>query len=432
MRPRDFAMPPLPMPPAEPGTSAWREWLLALMAEHHGPIVERNSPRTYRVTFLYEAEPGVRSVALFTSLTEQGPYGQPMLRIPATCFFWATLTVDDDLVTSYQFGPDAWTCTREEFYALTDEARLLMLEQRADAVRADPANPDRIRPTATDPAQDLPQERWLSVLTMPRSEPAPWAALREGVPTGRLEELWFSGSDPREGRPVWLYSHPATPHEGLVVLMDGPVWHRVLPVQTIVDNLVAARSMAPVAVAMVGQPDGSARDVEYRCSSRFADLLADEILPWAQARTAARGPVVVGGLARGGLAAAHAALTRRDAFDGAIVLSGSLWWSPAGERREWLARQVAPRSITPGRFYVGVGRLETQKTRAHGGLSMIDAHQKFAAALSEAGHDVRSRVFPGGHEAVPHRRTIADAFTWLFPTAEPLDRDARTGVIDDG
>ncbi|WP_242516330.1 alpha/beta hydrolase [Sorangium cellulosum] len=87
------------------------------------------------------------------------------------------------------------------------------------------------------------------------------------------------------------------------------------------DNLVAARAIVPPVVAFVRNAPSSqivrTRIAETACNPAFAAMLADELLPMLRARypvSADPDRVVLAGDSYTGLAAAHAALERPDAF----------------------------------------------------------------------------------------------------------------------
>jgi enterochelin esterase-like enzyme len=380
-------------------------------------IVDRRGVPCSQVTFLYEA-PEAASVSILTSLNDTHPH-EAMERVPGTDLWWAVRTAADDVRVTYQFcGDDPFLGSN--FFELPAETVMRMDAERLPRTAADPTNPARTR--AHGGMWDTPPEHWHSVLTLPRTPPDPWHEPRPEAPAGSVH------SDPMRSRilgnerQVSVYTPPGYRPDGgpypLVVLLDGFDFHRIVDAPTIVDNLVADHRIAAPVLAMVENATKLSRFDEYMCNASFADCLADELLPWVRARyeavTAEADSVIVGGVSAGGLAAAHAAWSRPDAFGVVLSMSGAFPFAPAGDAEdEWLARQIAATEPRPVRWWMNVGVLERHPD-ADEQVTMIGANRHLNTVLGAKGYDTRYSEYSGGHEWLNWQATLPNALQDLL------------------
>ena len=126
--------------------------------------------------------------------------------------------------------------------------------------------------------------REVSVAEGPRAPRDEWSDARAGVATGRVEQTSVKSELLGTTRDVWVYT-PAgydtlARKGGLPVLLifDGGEYVKSIHVPTILDNLVAARRIAPMIAVFVGSADEQ-RDVELNQNERYAQFLATELLP---------------------------------------------------------------------------------------------------------------------------------------------------------
>jgi len=134
----------------------------------------------------------------------------------------------------------------------------------------------------------------------------------------------------------------------------------------------------------------------------FLVFLADTLKPEIAARypETGGGEQILFGHSLGGLFAAHALLTRPDAFSSFVVSSPSLWWDGFSIFQKLPAFRERLASLSPPRVFVDVGGKEQDPpTSVPPGLGvtleeaqaqiraarMVDAAKEFADALSEAG-----------------------------------------------
>jgi enterochelin esterase family protein len=184
------------------------------------------------------------------------------------------------------------------------------------------------------------------------------------------------------------------------------VYKDLLGLPEMLDYLVAAGQIPPVAALLVDHPDRN----ELLCRPEFAAYIANEALPWLRAAyPVAAGPdqTSVLGASYGGLAAVYTAFRRPDVFGAAFAQSGWFRWRPAGDpEHHWLARQVAAAPRVPARFCLQVGDLEVAQM-ADGGPSQLAANRHLRDVLREKGCAVSYHEYSGGHDASSQEHPLA-------------------------
>ena len=152
----------------------------------------------------------------------------------------------------------------------------------------------------------------------------------------------------------------------------------------------------------------------------FNKFLAQELVPWIHQRyhvTSDPSQTVVGGLSRGGLAAAFAGLRHPDIFGKVLSQSGAFWWRAKGsqskdssEEFEWLTCQFAVSEKQPLSFYLDVGLLEDWFETPP---SILLTNRHMRNVLLAKGYPVHYAEFNGGHEFLCWRGTLADGLLAL-------------------
>ncbi|GIE98885.1 alpha/beta hydrolase-fold protein [Paractinoplanes rishiriensis] len=275
----------------------------------------------------------------------------------------------------------------------------------------DTANPRRLRFPA-DPADPADHEHWFSVLELPAAPAEPWTEPRPGVTPGRLTEVELPSAALGGLRPVVVYRPAGMPVAGLPVLVvfDGFVARHVLHIPTVLDNLIAAGRIPPIAAVFVSS-FGDSRDDELSPTGPIHDFVADELMPWAQSQLGAGldpRANVIAGASRGGLVSAYLGLCRPDLFGAVISQSGSFWWpSPDQGEPGWLIREVGRFPRSDVRFYLDVGILETLDSPG-GGPNQLTVVRGMRDALVEHGYRVAYTEYAGSHDYLNWRRTFAD------------------------
>jgi enterochelin esterase-like enzyme len=217
-----------------------------------------------------------------------------------------------------------------------------------------------------------------SMLELPDAPAYEWSAERD-VPRGEVQLVEV------RGRRVWIYRPAASP-EGVLVLFDGHAYTTLAPAPVVLDNLIAAGRIPPLAAVLPDSLDTESRWRDLAGNAEFLEHVVEDLVPLAGvAADPAR--TVAAGSSLGGLASAYAALERPDVFGNALVQSGA--WS--------LAPDLLEREPVPVRCYLDVGVLE----------DFAEPVRAARDALRAQGYDVAYREFPGGHDFFWWRETLA-------------------------
>jgi enterochelin esterase-like enzyme len=306
-----------------------------------------------RVTFRYEGE--TRSVRVRGAVEA---LGDTDLARGADGAWTLELEVPDDVRTVYWFaldGADDWT----EWLP-------------------DPANPSRyVYPEGLEFTAG--GEVVGSLLEGPDARPLAWS-LEQDVPRGdvRVELV--------DGRRVWFYDPPREA-EGRLLLFDGEAYTTLAPAPVVLDNLIAAGRIPPLAAVLPAAVDTDTRMRDLNCNAEFLEWCA-ALLPDAPPELS-----VVAGSSMGGRAAVFFGAQRPDLFGNVLAQSGA-FFEPFPE---------VPAGL-PLRFYLDVGVLEDRL------LSLVRSTRDDLAAK---GYDVAYAEFAGGHDFFWWRETLADGLVAL-------------------
>lgn len=249
----------------------------------------------------------------------------------------------------------------------------------------------------------------------------PDSSPRPGVTPGRTTRLRLTGSRafPGADRDAWVHlpatSEGAEPGRALpcMVFQDGAGFldpEDDLRAGIVLDNLVAAGDVPPMVGVFV---DPVARNAEYDAfDSRYADLLADEVLPLVSGLVpisddpAERG---ICGFSSGGNAALTAAWHRPDAFGKVLGFSSSFPQVRGGNRFPAL---IASEPARPLRVLLQVGHRDLGWDEPED--NWLVENLLVAAALLSAGYDARLVLGEGGHSSNHAGVLLPDALRWLW------------------
>jgi enterochelin esterase-like enzyme len=384
---------------ANPSPAAVQElWDQAVAAG--GPLIEPWDGTTSLVTFLWRGDAAVTSVGWGLSL--------PLTRVPGTDLWHGAQLLPADLRTLYSLLHE-------------DGPVIPRTTEPAGPVHLDPVNPRRLC-FPRDPRDPDDHDSWGSLLELPGAPGEPWIRPAPGVTAGAITQASVHSGTLGYDLPVTVYRPAGVPAEGLPVLVffDGYLAREVLHLPTVLDNLIAARRIRPVAALLVHNLDAR-REAELRPLPALAHYVVDDLLTWMRAGFGAGRPGhdVAGGMSLGGLAATYLGVARPDVFGGVIAHSGSFWWPRPHEGEPGLLiREVARRPPSPVRFYLDVGSLEFH-TVADGMRSQVGFCRAMRDALRANGHQVSYTEYSGAHDYVNWRRTVADGLQAVLPPSSP-------------
>lgn len=247
--------------------------------------------------------------------------------------------------------------------------------------------------------------------TMPAYRPNALAIRQKNVLHGQIIHTsvacdWMAVGKRRQ---VILYSPPVAEPTPLLVVYDGPDYYRRGKLVNLVDNLIAAKRMRPVAMAMV-QNGRSARFLEYACSDSTVAFILDRIIPLAREQlnlVNSPGSFGVLGASMGGVMALYTALRVPQVFGFALSQSGA-FTIDQHELVAWdLARYAPVRDV---RIWLDAGRFEW----------LLEPNRAMAAELARRGYSVDYLEFNAGHNYSAWSDDVWRGLEKLFAPETPL------------
>lgn len=352
------------------------------------PLVEATDSGSSLVTFVWRGSAATRNVVVVDGVAVAvggvNPVDSEMTNVPGTDLWYRTYKVRNDARFVYKLSEN------DSLQSFVDPNR------SSPHVVADPLNP-HLFPTG---------QSYVELPDAPVQTLATRAAPRAGVVTQET----FHSDLLRNDRRVWVYTPPGFKMTAgrypLVIVFDGVGYTQWVPVPRILDNLIADRRIAPTVAVMLG---GAASDRDEICSSRFADFVATELVPWMQRQyraTADARRTVIGGSSLGALTATCAALRHPEVFRNVLSQSGSYWWAPMGDpSAEWVKHRVAESARLPLRFYLEVGQMEIPDQQ--------QSNHALRDVLRAKGYRVNYHEFNGNHTYLQWRGSFGAALESL-------------------
>lgn len=243
---------------------------------------------------------------------------------------------------------------------------------------------------------------------MPDAHPSPLRRCRPGIVRGNISHhplthpLYASGK-----RTVHLYRPPVPGPSPLVVVFDGKDYLRRADLPVIVDNLIAAGRIRPLALAMVDNA-GPLRTVEYTCSEAVIGYLFDSVLRLAQKELdltdpqTPQGTYGVLGASLGGLMALFTGLRLPSIFGKVLSQSGAFGF---GEHRFALWDLIRGGVPLPAQVWMNAGRYEW----------LLQSNREMAALLRERGTSLTYTEYSAGHNYTAWGNTLAAGLETCFP-----------------
>jgi enterochelin esterase family protein len=378
------------------------------LANNHSPIIESDlADSNYcLVTLVWRGNSDTKNVVVVSPLALVDFSDAIMRRVADTDVWFKTYRMRRDARMTYRFA------VNDTLVPFEKDPNFF---ERMKSWKTDPWNPGK---------SDMGGGILASVLELPEAPTDKWTHNSESVPKGKVAKYEFQSELQNNHRSAWIYT-PAAFESGkaypLLVIMDGESYTSLIPMPTILDNLIAARAIPPVTAVLLGNGPGDARDREMNCNRSWSESLVKEALPWLRLQRglkfADENTVIIGDSLTG-LAAACAAHDYPSIFPKVISQSGSYFRAPDGEQPEWLARHLATEPAIPVQFYLEIGLLETASIPSRD-PSMLTANRHLRDVLLAKGNTVHYVEHFSGHEHVTWRATIADA---LVETLNPSVR----------
>ena len=373
------------------------------VSKHGSPLIEPDpaAPQYSLVTFVWRGDKDTKNVVAVTPLTLINFADAVMRNVPNTDVWYKTYRMRNDARMTYRFA------VNDTLIPFDQDKNVFA---RMKTWQIDPNNPRQF---------DVGMNITASVLQLPMAPDDKWTIESPAVAKGVVAKLDFHSDLLANQRPVWIYRPPrysTGKTYPLLIFMDGESYTSLVPVPTILDNLIAAKAIPPVIAVLVGNGSGDARETEMNCNRSWSDSLVKELLPWLktdQGVSFAPASILVIGDSLAGLAAACAAHDYPKVFGKVISQSGSYYRAPAGEEPEWLARHLATEAPIPVQFYLEIGLLETAPI-PNRDPSMLTANRHLRDVLLAKSNHVRYVEHFSGHEHVSWRANLPEALIFML------------------
>jgi enterochelin esterase family protein len=275
------------------------------------------------VTFLWRGNEQTRNVVIFDGVAAFDAKDR-MLQIAGTDVWYKTYRVRNDARFAYNLSPN------DSLQSFDDVKGDEEMRNRLAMLQVDPLNPRRCPTTFGGYGAES------SYVELPDAGVLTWKSPTEGLRRGKVEEKVIHSGILKSEERVWVYTPAGFKKNGsrypVLVLFDGDRNVRWIP--KILDILIARGKLPPMVAVMTDQSVPSIRRDELPCNPRYADFLANELMPWARQNyyaTAQPERTIVAGSSFGGLASVFAGLKHPEVFGNVISLSGSFWWKPEGD-----------------------------------------------------------------------------------------------------
>ena len=354
------------------------------------PLVEPIPGDTANVlfTFVWHGDSATKNVALVnTAIASYEPAEALLARIPGTDVWYRSYPGRADSRFSYELSPND---NLVSFDQVNDWG------ERSATFRKDPFN-TRVH------ASGFGREQ--SVAEGPRARRDEWSDVRAGVAKGHVAQSTIASKLLGNTRDVWIYTpagYDTLTRNGatlpLLLTFDGGEFVTSIPVPTILDNLVAAKRIAPMIAVFVASPDEQ-RNVELNQNENFVQFLATELVPWVRAKYAiASSPAynVVAGASMGGLAAAFVANKHPELFGNVLSQSGAFMLAAPGEQTgERMKRDIEAAPKRDVAYYLEAGIYEVG--RPENGVDLLTSNRHLRDALKAKGYRLTYDEFAGGH-----------------------------------
>jgi len=389
----------------------------SVIAKEGTPLIEKQG-NDFLVTLLWRGDAHTDSVKVTWSLFHVAPVID-LARLGRSDIWFRSFRFAPGTRFSYQMMPDAPVVQGPAMV----RALALMSVAQADPLHHESARPGADARPASMSVVQLP----------PRIAPSEWTAARPDVPKGQVSAFQLNSESTGSSRRISVYTPPDYRQKcgpyGLLVLLDGSAYQTMIPVPTILDNLIAARRIEPLIAVFVDNPSVEGRAADMYPNAAFTKFVASELMGRIReqfAVTREPGRVAIGGFSLGGLAATHIAWRRPEIFGAVLSQSGSFWWSNAAikagrgdpiltegplldpriESFE-LVSMMANAPKVPIRLYLQAGLYEGD---------LLTGNRFMKDVLSAKGYQFQYQEFPGGHDAIFWRESFADGLLSLMGT----------------
>ncbi|WP_159653253.1 enterochelin esterase [Vibrio atypicus] len=228
-------------------------------------------------------------------------------------------------------------------------------------------------------------------------------------------------------RDIWLFCTASSVSQcslPVVFVLDGRFWSQSMPIYDALSNATNGQRLPEALYVLIDEVNGQQRNDELGCNPKFWQALSDELIPLVSnyfSITQDPQQTAVVGQSLGGLSAMYAVLNWPERFGLAVSQSGSFWWpdfSIIKPPSEYIAPETTSLlSDMSQRVHSGLGSTSQLKIYMEVGSGediMVDLSQDLFQQLSTQQHQIKYRVFDGGHERLCWRGGIIDGLAYVF------------------
>ncbi|HUN24507.1 MAG TPA: alpha/beta hydrolase-fold protein [Anaerolineales bacterium] len=245
--------------------------------------------------------------------------------------------------------------------------------------------------------------------SMPGYQPTRWVNTPPLPLHGRLSQhtLEVPGALPSAPRPLWLYQPATDQSVPLLVVLDGRDYLERGRIVEIVDGLIAAGKMRPIALALLENADES-RTMEYAANPLLVGILALAVIPLAEQHLnlldyrQQPGTHAILGTSMGGLMALFSGLYAPQLFGKVFASAGA-----------YVINGFDMPTLDMVRYYPHRPIEIWMECGSHDFL--LSANRKMLAELQAHGYTPSYREYPGAHNYTCWRDQLANGLMALFP-----------------
>ena len=216
-------------------------------------------------------------------------------------------------------------------------------------------------------------------------------------------------------RRVWLYRPAAHGPAPLLLVLDGADYYQRAQMVPLLDNLIAAGEVAPLAMSFVDNAliDRVNEYMRPEGLARLLDFFREELLPWAADFAELRtDPGIHGvlGSSASGYAAMYLGVHHPDIFGHIFCQAGGFGVGRIGAPDLMaIIRHRAER--LPLRIHLDCGTYDF----------LIEGNRAMRRLLEEKGYPLHYREYHAGHNQPAWREQLAGGLAWLYPGAASSD-----------
>jgi enterochelin esterase family protein len=218
-----------------------------------------------------------------------------------------------------------------------------------------------------------------------------------------------------EPRKAWIHAGASGAAKDCLLFLDGELYIERVKAPERFREAQADRTLPASNCVYLSSVSAANRQVEYICNERFASFLATDIPQWIEREVGRYERLFLCGLSLSALQAVFTAMRAPGPFAGVLSQSPSAWWHD-----EWLASSLKPAGAKVNRFWLSVGTHEVQENVSHPPTPLIQTTSQLASVrrlakrMTEAGHEIHSHEYDGGHDPVCWSAELPQSLAWLL------------------